>query len=531
VEATSAGARPGGSAGWLAVGRVCSALLLTGLAVLAPEAFHSPQGILLAAAGAGVMAAAGWWARRWRGALLASFGGDLVWISVSVLSAGRSEAGLGLLFALVAFAAGLCLSGRFALLVSLLAGAGLVATAKADPTLTLSSGWMLVQGVLVLVLGAASHQTQMHLAAHERALDAASQALERMRLNTDTLVQELGSGLLSVDAAAQVIHLNRMGEETLGLSALQVRGHPVQDALPEGLAPLGRLLQECLSTGQRSPRSDIDIRRGDTTVPLGVGTTVLFGKDNEPTGVVALFQDLTDVRRQERLARRRDRLAAVGELAAGIAHEIRNSVLPIRGSVELLAQNTRLKPEDTKLLEVAEREADNIERFVSTLLRYTSNHAPRMMTIDLAAMAGQAAEDHRLARGEGPGIVVEGDPAMAWADEDQVRQALRNLVMNAADAAGPSGTITLRTGRSPGERVWVEVDDTGPGVPAALRERIFHPFTSGKPGGTGLGLAIVSRIMEEHEGEIELLPSFSGGARFRMTMSGSRAARGMARAA
>lgn len=527
MEATSrsAGAR------WLALGRVSAALLLTGLAVLAPEAFRSPRGILLAAAGASLLALVGWWARRWPGVLLATFAGDLGWISVSVVSAGRSEAGLGLLFALVAFAAGLCLPGRFALVVSLLAGAGLVATAKSDPTLTLGSGWMLVQGVLVFVLGAASHQTQMHMAAHKRALDAASQALERMRLDTDTLVQELGSGLLSVDAHGRIVHLNRMGEETLGVSAAHVYGEPIKNALPEGLAPLARLIEEGLATGQRSPRSDIDIKRGDTTVPLGVGTTVLFGTQNEPSGVVALFQDLTEVRRQERLARRRDRLAAVGELAAGIAHEIRNSVLPIRGSMELLSQNTYMKPEETKLLDVAMREADNIERFVSSLLRYTSNHAPRMMTLDLAGMANQAADDLRLARGEGPRITVLGDAAEAWADEDQVRQALRNLVMNAADAAGSSGTITLRTGSRSGDRVWVEVEDTGPGVPPALRERIFHPFTSGKPGGTGLGLAIVSRIMEEHEGEIELLPVPSGGARFRMTFNCSRAARGMSRAA
>ena len=513
------------------MGRVSAALLLTGLAALAPEAFRSPSGILMAAAGALTLAAIGWWARRWPGVQVGTFAGDLGWISVSVVSAGRAEAGLGLLFALVAFAAGLCLPGRIALLVSFLAGAGLVATAKSDPTFTLSSGWMLVQGVLVLVLGAASHQTQVHMAAHKRALDAASQALERMRLDTDTLVQELGSGLLSVDAHGRVVHLNRMGEETLGLSAAHVYGRPVKEALPEGLLPLATLVEEGLATGERSPRSDIDIRRSDTLVPLGVGTTVLFGTQNEPSGVVALFQDLTEVRRQERLARRRDRLAAVGELAAGIAHEIRNSVLPIRGSMELLSQNLHVKPEETKLLEVAIREADNIERFVSTLLRYTSNHEPRMSALDLAGMAEQAAQDLRLARGDGPKIVVEGEAALAWADEDQVRQALRNLVMNAADAAGPGGTVTLRTGQRSGGRPWVEVEDNGPGVSPALRERIFHPFTSGKPGGTGLGLAIVSRIIEEHEGDIELLPAASGGARFRMTFTGSRAARGMSRAA
>ena len=515
------GATPG--ARWLALGRVGAAVVLVGVTLLAGEAFRSPGGILVSAGMALATAGAGWWGRRRREVASAAFFVDVGWVAFSVVSAGRAEAGLGLLFALVAFAAGLCLGGRPALLVSLVAGLALVATAKADPQLAPGPSWMLVQGILVLALGAASHQTRAHLVSRERALDAASRALERMRLDTDTLVRELGSGLLSVDAEGRIVHLNRAGEETLGVDPRTAVGRPVAEALPEGAAPLARLLEEGLRTGRRSPRSEIEVRRAGKLVPLGVGTTVFFGSEDKPTGAVALFQDLTDVRRQEALARRRDRLAAVGELAAGIAHEIRNSVLPIRGSVELLAQSLPVRPEEAKLLEVAEREAENIERFVSALLRYTTNQEPRPADLDLAGLAREAAEDLRLSRGEVVKIRVEGEAAVAWADADHLRQAVRNLAMNAADAVGESGTVVLRSGRGPGPRAWIEVEDDGPGVPAALRDRLFEPFTTGKPGGTGLGLAIVRRIVEEHEGSLELLEGQGTGGRFRITLSEAQA--------
>jgi two-component system sensor histidine kinase PilS (NtrC family) len=370
----------------------------------------------------------------------------------------------------------------------------------------------------VLALGAPTHRTREHGASRESALATASQALEKMWIDTDTLVQELGSGLLSVDARGRIVHLNRMGEETLGLRRSAVMGRPMGDVLDNGLEPLARVLEEGLQSGRRTPRGDIEIERQGRRIPLGIGTTVLAGPEGERAGVVALFQDLTEVRRQEIRSRKRDRLAAVGELAAGIAHEIRNSVLPISGSVQILAQEKERDPESGKLLEVIEREMENIERFVSALLRYTASQAPRLGTIDLEALAREAVEDARLARKGSPAIRIEGGPVGAQGDEDHLRQALRNLVMNAADAVGEGGTIVLRTGTDATGRPWIEVEDDGPGIPPAERERVLQPFVTSKPGGTGLGLAIVSRIVEDHEGQLRLLDGTSGGARFRIVL-------------
>jgi signal transduction histidine kinase len=238
--------------------------------------------------------------------------------------------------------------------------------------------------------------------------------------------------------------------------------------------------------------------------------------------VAVLFQDLTEIRKQESLERRRDRLAAVGELAAGIAHEIRNSVLPISGSVQILAQELPLDEEQARLFDLVSREMDSIERFVSDLLRYTRSQELHLENIDLAGLAGEMVEDWQLAGGKSVAISVEGDSTPALVDTDQIRQAIRNLIMNASDAVADGGRITVRTGTEKGRTAWVEVEDDGPGVAEDMRYRVFDPFYTSKPGGTGLGLAIVSRIVEDHEGRLELLDGAGGGARFRIVLNAAR---------
>jgi PAS domain S-box-containing protein len=340
-----------------------------------------------------------------------------------------------------------------------------------------------------------------------------------MRLDTDTIVQNLGSGLLSLDRSGCMVHLNRAAEETLGISAAAVRGKRCIEALPERLAPLRDLVLSSLAEGRSANRCEMDLLVDERRLPLGVSTTILYGAERETTGVVALFQDLTEAHRQEALDRRRDRLAAVGELAAGIAHEIRNSILPLGGSVQILSQELALDPEQTKLFEVITREMENVERFVGALLSYTRSQTLHADRIDLGAVVREAVEEIRITRRDGPAVETKEQEAWAWGDTDQLRQAVRNLVLNAADAAGGDGTVRVSSGTDDEGMPWIEVEDDGPGIPAADRDKVCQPFYTSKPGGTGLGLAIVSRITEDHGGQLRLLDSELGGARFRMVLT------------
>jgi PAS domain S-box-containing protein len=502
---------------------------LTGLAVAGGEGFSDRTFLILAAGGAGITALLGALARGRRAVLTLAFVADVAWVSLAVLGAGRAEAGLSLLFALVAFAAGLGLGHVSALAVSGVAGAALVLTGLAGEGG--GSGWLVGQGLLVLVLGILSDRTRALLVARERELDQASRALERMRLDTDLIVQNLTSGVISVDGEGCIVHWNEAAAATLGREAQEVKGVPLEEALPEGASPLARLLREGLEQGRALRRVEAELQLRDRRVPLGLGTTVLRDNEGTPSGVVALFQDLTEVRKQEALFRRRDRLAAVGELAAGIAHEIRNSILPASGSVQLLAGELELNGEQARLFDVVERELDNVERFVSGLLRYTRSQSLHLGAFDLGEAAREAAQDLQLSVPDTVGVEVEGAPAAARADRDQLRAVLRNLLLNAVEAAGPAGRIRIRTGSDGEGRPWVEVEDDGPGVKAEDRERVFEPFFTGKAGGTGLGLAIVARIVEDHDGELRLLESERGGARFRVILPSAEAEPALVRAA
>jgi PAS domain S-box-containing protein len=505
------------------VGRVAAALLVTALADT-QDSFRDPTLMVLAAGGAAALSLVGWLGRGQRAILPALFLGDLVWISLLVLGSGRPESGFTLFYAMVAFAAGTSLGGWLSVVFGLAAGVALVGSVVNIPGVRMETGWLVGQAGLVLVLGAVSARTRAYVLTRERALASASRALERMRLDTDSIVQNLTSAVLSVDRDGRVVHVNRAAEEILGVTAEEIRGREIADTLATGTRKLADVFARGLATGERVDRCEIEIERDGNRVPLGLGSTVFTGKDGNTAGMVVLFQDLSEVKRTEIVARRRDRLAAVGELAAGIAHEIRNSILPISGSVQMLSGELTLDAEQKKLFEVVEREMENVERFVSALLRYSRNDTLRPEWVDLRKVACEAVDDLRLSRTRGPHTVVEKGPVEVWADADQVKQAVRNVVLNAADAAGTEGRVMLRAGEDEDGHGWIEVEDDGPGIPPEERGRVLLPFVTGKAGGTGLGLSIVSRIMEDHEGEVHIAEGSLGGARIRLVFPSAPAA-------
>lgn len=190
-------------------------------------------------------------------------------------------------------------------------------------------------------------------------------------------------------------------------------------------------------------------------------------------------------------------------------------MLPLAGSLELLEEELELDPDQKKLFEIVHREMEQVERFVGGLLRYTRHEQMHRARVDLADLAREAVETHGLTRQGGPEVRAEGESVAALVDPDEVRQALRNVVLNAVDAVGENGTVVVRTGVD-GSVPWIEVEDDGPGIPAARREEVLRPFVTGKAGGTGLGLAIVTRIVEDHGGLLSLEEGGQGGARVRM---------------
>lgn len=445
-----------------------------------------------------------------------------------------------LLFPLVAFAGGLLLGPPGGALLGLAAGLGFALVAQFGPTGAAAGGWVRLgvpagvvhvafYPVFFVAVGVLAGFLGNRLAATEQALADAAVQMEKLRLDTEYIVQNLSSGLFTVDRDGRVVHFNRAAEILLGVSAGQLRGRNLAEALGPAPRELVRTVLATLEEEIPFLRAEVRLyAEDDTARPLGVSTSLLKDAQDRKTGVVALFQDLTEVRRLEAASRRQDRLSTVGEMAATIAHEVRNCVNPISGSVELLQQELQLSGENGRLLELIGREAAQMERFVSELLNFTRGTPINLREVALEEMLEDTLARLRthpayrptvaLRRGYGAGMTpVQVDP-------EQLGQVFFNLALNALESMGPVGSLTVTILPGPPESgEWlVEFADTGAGMSRETLDRIFEPFYTTKGSGTGLGLALAHRIVERHRGRMEVTSKPGTGTRVRVCLPGAR---------
>jgi signal transduction histidine kinase len=210
---------------------------------------------------------------------------------------------------------------------------------------------------------------------------------------------------------------------------------------------------------------------------------------------------------------RLDRLANLGTLSAGVAHEIKNGLTPIKTFIELLLQKSEemdLADEEKELAAVVARELLRIDSLASQMLKFAAPKATSFSNLQIQDVLEHSLRllQHQLS---GKMISVKRDykarPDTARADEARLQQVFMNILFNAVEAMGVNGTLTLSTGASEtaGKKcLLVQIRDTGIGIPAENLSRLFEPFFTTKKNGTGLGLAISQRIIQEHQGKIEV---------------------------
>jgi signal transduction histidine kinase len=266
-----------------------------------------------------------------------------------------------------------------------------------------------------------------------------------------------------------------------------------------------------------------------------IGYTLSQVKDDsgQAIGAVMFFKDLTRVEQLEERERLRDRLASLGEMAAGIAHELKNPLAGIEVMAGLLRRQVPDSPATQSLLADIMSEAKLANAIVGEMLEFVRPLRLQVERINLAAVMHQATvlADSKVARGD---ILVALNLApelpMIDGDEQQLCQVFTNLLANAFEALNGRGHVTITAvarvfdgdpampiGQAAVPMVVVDVADDGPGVPPELADKIFDPFFSTKAQGSGLGLAIVTKIVDAHDGRIDLSSS-SAGTRFRVTL-------------
>jgi two-component system sensor histidine kinase HydH len=251
---------------------------------------------------------------------------------------------------------------------------------------------------------------------------------------------------------------------------------------------------------------------------LGVTISPITNKPGEISGALCLLSDLTELAGLQRQIQMKENLAALGELSAGIAHEFKNALATISG----YAQMIRSESERGEVAENAERILEQTRAITHVVTEFLKFARPLTLAdeeVPMESLIRRLADDVHEAH-PGVNIAVEGEFGEISGDEALLRQALLNLVKNAAEAAAEQqfgGRImvhgSLETGASGGSQR-ISITDNGPGIPADSLPKVFVPFYTTKPQGTGLGLAIVQKIIVQHGGSVEARNLSEGGAEF-----------------
>ena len=328
------------------------------------------------------------------------------------------------------------------------------------------------------------------------------------------LLLSLRSGLLAVDATGRVAAISAEAARLLGIPARL--GEPVSLALAEQPEVLAQL--EAARQGRPAPRAELVLRgAADEARTIGYSALPVMGG-----GAAILFRDLPPIARQSEQERLTGRLAALGQMAAGLAHEIRNPLASIELLAGLVAREAGERGALKDFAEEISNEVRTIAATIETCLAWVRPELAQRAPLDLDALTEEAMR-RALTRAQFSGeIARELDPrASGSGDFTMLRSALENLLVNAVQAmsahprTSPHG-LTLRASALAGAAggFSLVVEDTGPGVSAELRERIFFPFFTTRAAGSGIGLAWVQKAAAAHAGSVSVADRSGGGARF-----------------
>jgi two-component system sensor histidine kinase PilS (NtrC family) len=337
-----------------------------------------------------------------------------------------------------------------------------------------------------------------------------------------SIIESVYTGVMTIDLNNVIKTFNKAGEDITGFSRRKVQGFKVNDVFPEFLPYLNK------ATGESKiiNRNEIVIKgKKNEKISLGLSVSPLKGKSEKQIGNILVFQDITKIKQMEKALEKSRNMALIGEMAAGWAHEVRNPLAAITGSIELLKQGLDLEGTNRRLMEIVLRGKDQLENFVRNFLLLARSVPVSREIVYLNVIIEEILENIKLNRDLIENIEIRKNfskTAEVFANKEQVRQMINNLIINAAESMENGGVLSIETKQiqADGGKTYAEiiVNDTGCGIHEDDLNKIFEPFFTKKERGTGLGLAIVNHLVEGYKGKIEIESEPGKGTLCRLTL-------------
>lgn len=351
------------------------------------------------------------------------------------------------------------------------------------------------------------------------------QSLAAFRNN---ILRSLGAGVFTLSANGYLATWNRAAQTITGIRAREVIGKHYTDLcrlvsgrIPEAsLHALQHALDEVLKGGGgrtlyrvrflKAPDSQDEVRLINFMI-----TPLMMRGANGAGGAVVVFEDVTEYHRLETRLSQMERLAEIGQMTATIAHEIRNPLTALKGAADLLMQEEDLPEQVQTYVDIIRQEVTRLNDIAEEFLEFARPFVLNRRIVALRPMLErlmQALTPYFKEAKITAQLEVVGEPN-AMIDPARIEQVLRNLIQNAIQAMPTGGRLILRAGEE-NSKVYLQVQDTGEGIPPEIREKIFSPFYTTRTRGTGLGLSIVQKIVQAHQGEVRVECPAEGGSIF-----------------
>ena len=344
------------------------------------------------------------------------------------------------------------------------------------------------------------------------------QELDNLTRFLNSILGSMHSSVVAVDTDGKIVTFNKVAEETLNVVAMDVLGKDIRSALGH-IGGFVDLLLESMSKRENidNVKRMIEIDDGKTR-RIESSISVLKDESGTITGVVEIFQDLSEICELKGRLNSANDLVSVGTMAASIAHEIRNPLNGIEGFACLLERE--LEGDSLRLVKYIIKGTKNINKIVTDLLFLARPIKLNLRKYELSKIIDKALlfAYQELGQKGSRDIQIEKDydccDDFVLCDPDRLQQAFLNILLNAIQSMPEGGQIKIFTQKSDTNdipKIQIGFVDTGNGINDSTIERIFEPFFTTKDDGTGLGLAIVRKIIELHEGRINIVSEHKKG--------------------
>ncbi|WP_170885558.1 sensor histidine kinase [Bacillus alkalicellulosilyticus] len=336
--------------------------------------------------------------------------------------------------------------------------------------------------------------------------------LSQEKLVREQILSSLPVGIISVDEEKNEIDINHTAAQLLGI-------------------PKERLKKELTSENKLShnefwewyySKELFETRKTKLTnekqpITVLVSQSALYNNNNKIIGRLFHFIDISMIEKLQETVHRTEKLAIVGELAAGAAHEIRNPLAVIQGFLTIMNGSVPHQDQEKYQLPLLLKELERINLIIEDMLMLSKPGSPRKKSYVFVEVLNDIMPIIKTSCPPDIDIEIKMDPFVSNIDFDQMKQVFYNLIRNSIQAIGSNGVISIYS-KLEGNQAAIYIRDTGCGIPEDIQHQVFEPFISNKDDGTGLGLTIIQRIIENHQGTIQLLSTSEEGTTFKILL-------------